>query len=172
MPSVDPDCPVESTVERKPVSAGDQGVVVAEYCAAAASGMSVSPCEDNVPNVVRPNPGAALKESQDTGRNCKRTLTACSLRPPVNLIAPAVTPVENGGERSSLRTTVLSASLGFDDCASPGWALKATTVAIVARRIGRERICHIRLEPNRLRHHFGCDRINPHRQPHTGFPFV
>jgi hypothetical protein len=119
MPSVDPDCPVESIVERKPVRAGDQGMVVGEYCAAAASGMSVSPSEDKVPNVVRPNPGAALKESQETGRNCRRILNACSLRPPVKLIAPAVTPVENCDERSSLRTTVLSASLGFDDCASP-----------------------------------------------------
>lgn len=144
-PSVDPDCPVESTVERKPVSAGDQGMVVAEYCAAAASGISVSPCEDNVPNVVRPNPGAALKESQETGRNCKRMLNACSLRPPVKLIAPAVMPVENCGERSSLRTTVLSAPLGFEDCASPIWALQRTTVASVPPRVRRERICHIRL---------------------------
>jgi len=61
MPSVDPDCPVESKVETNPVKAGDQGRLAAEYCAADASGMSVNPCEDNVPNVVRPNPGAALK---------------------------------------------------------------------------------------------------------------
>jgi hypothetical protein len=61
VPSVDPDCPVESKVERKPVKAGDQERVAAEYCAAEVSGMSVNPCEDNVPIVVRPNPGAALK---------------------------------------------------------------------------------------------------------------
>jgi hypothetical protein len=98
MPSVDPDCPVESAVERKPINAGDQGKVAAEYCTAEVSGMSVKPCEDNGPNVVRPKPGAALRESHETGRNCKRTLNACSLRPPVKLMAPPVTPVKNCGE--------------------------------------------------------------------------
>ncbi len=80
--------------------------------------MSVNPFEDSVPNVVRPKPGAALRESQGTGRNCKRTLIACSLRPPVKLIAPAVTPLENGAERLSLSDRVLPAGLGFWDCAS------------------------------------------------------
>jgi hypothetical protein len=54
MPSVDPDFPAETTVERKPVKAGDHGRDAAEYCAAEARGMSVNPCEDRVPNVVRP----------------------------------------------------------------------------------------------------------------------
>ena len=80
--------------------------------------MSVNPFEVSVPNVVRPKPGAALRESQGTGRNCKRTLIACSLRPPVKLIAPAVTPLENGAEPLSLSDRVLSAGLGFWGCAS------------------------------------------------------
>src|ERR1700693_4587053 len=159
MPSVDPDCPVESRVERNPVKAGDQGRVAGEYCAAEVSGMSVIPCEDNVPNVVRPPPGAALKESQGIGRNCKRMLNACSLRPPVKLMAPAVTPVENCGAASSVRATLLSARLGFEDCATPTWALKTTTITRVPPRIGRDRICHIRLESNALRHRFRCHLI-------------
>jgi hypothetical protein len=54
MPSVDPDWAVESTAERKPVKAGDQGRDAAEYCAAEATGMSVNPREDKLPKVVRP----------------------------------------------------------------------------------------------------------------------
>jgi hypothetical protein len=161
MPSVDPDWPVEITVESDPAKAGDQGRVAAEYCAADASGMSVNPCDDNVPNVERPKPGAALKESHEAGRNCSRTLNACSLRPPVKLMAPAVTPVENRNEPSSVRPAALSAGRGLEDCASPTLALKTTTVASVTPRIGRERICHIRLEANALRHGFVCDRFTP-----------
>jgi hypothetical protein len=94
---------------------GDHGRLASEYCAVEKSGMSVSPFEDEVPYVVRPKPGAALKESHDTGRNCMRTLNACSLRPLVKLMLPTVTPVENRGGPSSVWTTVLSARLAGPD---------------------------------------------------------
>ena len=98
MPSVDPVCPVESTVETDPIRLGDQGRSSAQYSAEVASGMSVNPFDVVVPNVVRPNPGAALKESQATGWNCKNKLIACWVRPLVKLIAPTVTPLANFGE--------------------------------------------------------------------------
>jgi len=69
MPSGVPECPVERTAESDPKKAGDQGELTSEYRATDASGMSVNPLEESVPNVVRPKPGAALSESQDRGRN-------------------------------------------------------------------------------------------------------
>lgn len=102
MPRGVPDCPVESTVESDPKNVGDHGERAGAYRATEANGISVNPVEDNVPNVVRPKPGAALSNNQDWGRNCNRRLNACSLRPPLKAIAPAVTPPENCGEALSL----------------------------------------------------------------------
>ena len=99
-PSVDPDCAVEITSESDPITAGDHGAPAAEYRAAAASGISVGPVDDKDPNVVLPYPGDALKNSHDTGRYSSRTLIACSLRPPLKVIAPAVTPLANRGAAS------------------------------------------------------------------------
>ena len=108
-PSVDPAGAVEITVEMDPTKAGDHGALASEYRAAEASGISVGPVDDKVPNVVRPKPGAALKDSHETGRNARRRLKACSLRPPLKLMAPAVTPLENRGEATSLWISAVSA---------------------------------------------------------------
>lgn len=129
MPSAVPDCPVESAVETDPKKIGDQGEPVAEYLATEESAISVNPFEDTVPNVVRPKPGDALSESQGTGRNCNRTLNACSLRPPVNAIAPAVTPPENCGEVLPLSDRELSAGLSFCDCPNATLAPRTMRIA-------------------------------------------
>jgi hypothetical protein len=132
MPSVVPDCPVEITVESDPKKFGDQGELAAEYRATEASGISVGPLEDSVPNVVRPKPGAALSESHGSARNWSKRLSACSLRPPVKLIAPAVTPAENSGTALSLGDRELSIELASWDCAT-------------ARRPGRKRASTVRV---------------------------
>jgi len=125
-PSVVPDCPVATTVEIDPKKLGDQGDVGAEYCATEESGISVNPFDVAEPKVVRPKPGAALSDSQGSGRNCSKRLSACSFRPPVKVIAPAVTPPENGGVALLLREGVLSAGLRCPDWA-PAVAAHQTT---------------------------------------------